>query len=428
MKRFDTKSLCALAVTLGVAFACDPSFGTNRRNDGDDHKPDHPSDPDDKDDDKDDDEDDDEAQEESAYSVENLVSDQQGVAETVDPNLVNPWGLAFGPDTFFWVANAGTSTSTLYDGEGNIQSDAIGGPLAIPRVTDPMMDEGEAPGPTGLVFYGGEGFEVEPGAPSRFIFATTEGTLVGWSPESSDPRAAIVMVDNSMHGAVYTGLAIAESGGNTMIYAANFAMGTVDVYDESFAPATAFGPDAFVDSQLPEGYRPFGIQTLDGLIYVAYALANEEGEEQAGAGLGIVSVFTPDGSCVARMASGGLLDAPWGFALAPESFGEFGGALLVGNFGDGRITAFDPESYEQLGQLEDENGMPIAIDGLWAIAFGNDRLAGDSDDLYFTAGPDEEMHGLFGEIEVEDADEACEDDDDHDDDDDDHDTDDHDTD
>lgn len=323
-----------------------------------------------------------------------LVSDRAGFATHTDPQLVNPWGIAFGPDTYFWVANNGTSTSTLYDGEGEILSNAIGGPIALP-IADPEL------GVTGMVFHSGEGFVIRaggPAAPSRFIFATAAGTLIGWSAEV-DPQNGVIALDASSTGSRYTGLAIQTSGSRTLLYAADFPNGEVDVYDAEFTPASGLAASAFVDPQLPAGYGPFGIQALEGRIYVTYALRNAAGtEEEPGPGLGIVSVFAADGAFVTRIASGGVLNAPWGLTRAPAEFGRYDNALLVGNFGDGRITAIDSQTLEILGQLESDIGVPIEIDGLWALTFGNGRLAGEPDDLYFTAGPDEETHGVFGEI------------------------------
>jgi uncharacterized protein (TIGR03118 family) len=190
----------------------------------------------------------------------------------------------------------------------------------------------------------------------------------------------------------------------------------VEVYDETFNAVT-LGPDAFIDAGLPAGYSPFGIHQIGGTLYVAYAVVDTAtGEAAPGMGNGIVTAYDLNGTFQARISTGGMLDAPWGIAMAPEEFGRFGGALLVGNFGDGHITALDAETYEQLGQLEMEEGVPVEIDGLWAIAFGNDMMAGDSDDLYFTAGTEDETHGLFGEVGPIEA--ECEDDDDDDGDDD----------
>jgi uncharacterized protein (TIGR03118 family) len=321
-----------------------------------------------------------------------LVSDQAGVAEHVDPALVNPWGLAFGPETFFWVANEATATSTLYDGDGGIHNDVLGGPVTVPAA-------GDESGPTGLVFNASDGFMIGTNGgtkPSVLIFATLGGTLVGWSPDV-DLHRGVVAVDNSASGASYTGLAIAKTDiFGTLLYAANFAQGTVDMYDETFAPV--YGMGQFLDPTLPAGYAPFGIHAIGAKIYVAYALRGSSGDEEPGAGNGYVSVFDDTGEFIDRVASKGTLDAPWGLTLAPREFGAFGGALLVGNFGDGRITAFDATSFEMLGQLRGETGAPVAIPGLWALAFGNGNMAGEADDLYFTAGPDDETHGIFGEI------------------------------
>jgi len=341
------------------------------------------------------------------YRQTNLIADQEGAGDNVDPNLVNPWGVAFGPETFFWVANNGTSTSTLYDGDGMVQSDSLGGPVTIPGAEDdgPIGYEdtpvGESEGgPTGVVYNGGVSFVVSDGtiaAPARFIFATMAGTLVGWSPDI-DPRAAQLVVDKSNEHAVYTGLAISRDAMVTRLYVANLGTSKVDMFDENFDPVSMRTND-FVDPDLPEGYAPFNVQEIEGLIYVAYAKRSaDEPEEEPGPGNGYVSAFDTDGEFVARVASGGSLDAPWGLVRAPKEFGRFGGALLVGNFGDGRITAFDWDTYEELGQLEKGDGKPIVIEGLWALVFGNGSVAGEADELYFTAGPDDETHGLFGEI------------------------------
>jgi uncharacterized protein (TIGR03118 family) len=328
------------------------------------------------------------------FSRKDLVSDQPGMAVQTDPQLVNPWGLAFGLSTFFWVANNGTATSTLYDGDGNVHSDVVGGPVSLPV-------EGEEAGPTGVVFNGGDGFQMTSGdasGPARFIFATMSGQLIAWSADV-DPRNAVVVADDSANGSRYFGLAILTSGSRTLLYAADFPNRQIDVYDQSFHPAGSLAQSAFIDPQLPTGYAPFGIQAIEGRIYVAYAQLNAgSGDEEAGPGNGYVSVFDADGAFIARVASRGLLNAPWGMTRAPASFGDFGGALLIGNFGDGRITAYDAQTYQVLGQLESDLDKPIAIPGLWAISFGNGAMAGEENDLYFTAGPGDEMHGIFGEI------------------------------
>lgn len=339
-------------------------------------------------------------QEIRAYELHNLVADQGDVADHVDPSLVNPWGLAFGPETYFWVANNGTSTATIYDADGVVRSDLVGGPITLPQPVQPLAtpegDQAEQTGPTGQVYNSVGRFEIAPGMSAEFLFSTTAGTLLGWSSDV-DPRIATIVVDNSATGAVYTGLAIAGVDHGALLYAPNFTTGEIDVFDDGFADVD-LGDVAFVDRELPEGYAPFGVHAIDGMIYVAYAKRATDGEESTGAGSGFVSQFDLGGNFVARIASNGKLNAPWGIARAPKDFGRYGGALLVGNFGDGRITAYDASSHRALGQLEDAAGKPIAIEGLWALAFGNDRRAGESDDLYFTAGPGEEMHGRFGEI------------------------------
>jgi uncharacterized protein (TIGR03118 family) len=318
--------------------------------------------------------------------------------------LVNPWGIAYGPDTFFWVANNGTSTVTLYDGNGAIQSAAVGGPVVLPRpegVGTTAGEEEELPGPTGLVFNGGAGFPITVGneiAPSRFIAATTGGTIIGWSADL-DMRTGIVAVDNTATGAAYTGLAIATNGTSLMLYAADFANNKIDVYDENFMPATNLAANAFIDPSLPQGYSPFNIQAIDNRMYVAYALVSDEGpEEVPGPGNGFVSLFEANGAFVTRVLSQDLLNAPWAVVQAPADFGVFSGALLIGNFGDGRITALDPNGYGVLGQLESAAGQPIELEGLWGLVFGNGNLAGLTNELFFAAGIEDETHGLFGKI------------------------------
>jgi uncharacterized protein (TIGR03118 family) len=339
--------------------------------------------------------------EEGFYQAEYLTSDGADAAHR-DTALVNPWGLAFGPDTYFVVANQGTASVTLYDDEGTNQTRSVRGPIFLrPPETgvQPTASEPGAFGPTGIVHNGGIGFVVAEGAeaaPSRFVFATTGGTLAGWNGEINR-NFAITAVDNSGRGAVYTALTLGKRGSQRLLYAADFANGRVDVFDEGFDPVTDLAEDAFVDPTLPNDFAPFGIQEIRGLIYVAYAKPGA-GKATTGEGLGYVSAFETDGRFEARVAGEGLLDAPWGMVRAPADFGPFGGALLVGNFGDGRITAFDPVDYRVLGQLHRADGRPIVVEGLWSLAFGNGLLAGDKDDLYITAGGASERHGLFAEI------------------------------
>jgi uncharacterized protein (TIGR03118 family) len=323
----------------------------------------------------------------SVYSVHPLVSDVAGAAPTTDPNLVNAWGLTASSTSPWWVADNGTDKSTLYNGN----TGAI-----VPLVVD------VAGGPTGVVFNGTGGFSVSNGAvsaPARFIFVSEDGKIRGWNPAVS-PTVALVGADRSGAGAIYKGLAIAQTAAGPRLYAADFHNARVDVFDGSWN--VVGGPDAFADPGLPSGYAPFGIQTIGDRVFVAYAKQDEEAEDEiAGQGLGFVDVFDTAGNLLARVARHGQLNAPWGLALAPASFGRFGGDLLVGNFGDGEINAYEelPNGhFAHRGELRGADGSPLAIDGLWALAFGNGATAGPTSTLFFTAGPDEESHGLFGSI------------------------------
>lgn len=325
----------------------------------------------------------------ASYIQTNLVSDLSGLAAFTDPNLVNPWGLSAGTTTAWWVSDNGTGVSTLYNGSSG-QPFPQPTPLVVTIPPAPGSPPGTISTPTGQVFNGSADFELQPGAPARFLFATQDGTIAGWNP-AANPTSALVKVDNSASAASYTGLALAGS----FLYAANFAQGRIDVFDSSFAATTL--PGGFTDPNLPAGYSPFNIQNLGGQLYVTYAqIAN--GDEVKGAGLGFVDVFDTNGSLVRRLATGGTLNAPWGLALAPSDFGEFSNALLVGNFGDGLINAFNPATGLLLGHLADALNSPIAIDGLWGIGFGNDGNAGPHNALFFTAGIKDEAHGLFGSL------------------------------
>ncbi len=330
----------------------------------------------------------------NSYKQRNLVSDQSGVAEHVDPNLVNAWGLYFSPASPFWVNNNGTGTATVYDGDGN--SLPAGSPLVV---TIPRAASASGPGnsaPTGGVFNPFMAFPVQTGKNAVFIFVTEDGTISGWNP-GANATTAIITVDNSASGAVYKGVALGLSGGTPHLYAANFNSGHVDVYDGSFAKVTLAG--SFTDPNLPAGYAPFDIANLGGKLYVTFALQNAaKHDDVAGPGNGFVDVFDTDGNLIRRFASGGTLNSPWGITVAPTEFGAFGNAVLVGNFGDGTINAFDAASGSFLGQLHRNNGQVISIDGLWSIAFGNGTKAGLTDVLYFTAGPGGESHGLFGSL------------------------------
>jgi uncharacterized protein (TIGR03118 family) len=317
----------------------------------------------------------------NVYKKRNLVSDIDGVARITDPNLINPWGLSAGPATPIWVADNGTDKSTLYS--GGVRRSV---PMIVPLVVDIT---GGAP--TGTVFNPTSGFPVN-GAPAKFIFDSEAGTITAWNSGTT----AQTVVPSS--GATYKGLAIAGKGKDALLYAADFTGAKIDVFDPSFKPVTA--PGGFVDPNLPKGFGPFNVQELGGRIVVAYAeIDPKTGDEVAGEHLGYVDVFDTNGNLLRRLVSQGNLNAPWGLALAPRHFGAFSGDLLVGNFGDGAINAYDPRTGQFQGQLTNKDGNPIKINGLWALRFGN-GVFGTPTTLIFTAGIGDEDHGLLGEIVV----------------------------
>jgi uncharacterized protein (TIGR03118 family) len=328
------------------------------------------------------------------YRQRNLVSDTPAIpAAHTDPNLVNAWGVAFNPFGFVWVANNGTGTSTLYDGDGNVQT-------LVVRIPAPTADA--TGNPTGIVFYGGSNFVVSQGGlsgPSRFIFASEDGGISGWAP-NVNLNNAVRVVNNGPSGAIYKGLAISADGTRPLLYATDFRNAKVDVFDGNFAPVVLPGTP-FRDPNIPAGYAPFGIQAINGDIYVSYAKQDADREDDVpGPGFGYVSVFDPNGEFVRRLITRGALNAPWGMALAPASFGRFSNRLLVGNFGDGRINAYDLASGKWLGALRGPDHKPIRIEGLWGIAFGNGLQNQPIDTLFFAAGPDDEQHGLYGRLDV----------------------------
>jgi len=325
-----------------------------------------------------------------AYDVHVLVSDGSVQADFTDPHLKNPWGLAFNPFGFDWVANNHTGTSTLYDGKGVANSLVV----TIPGINGEEVGE-----PTGIVFSGGTDFVVSEGTkkgPARFMFAGENGTITGWSPDVN-LNEAIVAVNRSGQHAAYFGLAIGGNGSGHRLYAANFHSGQVEVFDGNFKRVFVTG--AFVDPHLPNGYFPFGIQNINGDIVVTYAkrLPGED-DETAGKGLGIVNLFDANGQFISRLVSFGELNAPWGVALAPPSFGQFGGALLIGNFGDGTINAYDMRNGDFLGKLRRPSGKAVRVQGLWGLAFGNGLLDQPTNTLYFAAGVHDEAGGAYGAI------------------------------
>jgi uncharacterized protein (TIGR03118 family) len=327
-----------------------------------------------------------------SYSVRNLVSDGFVTADHTDPDLVNPWGVVFNPNGPVWVADNGTGLSTLYDGFGVKQALVV----TIPTATGGTLPAS----PTGIVFSSGSDFVVTQNAVSGasvFIFATEDGTIAGWNPTVNRTNA-ILVADQSGGHAIYKGLALAATGAAHFLYAADFHNNRIEVFDSSFHVVTS--PGGFSDPKIPHGYAPFGIQNIQGNLYVTYAKQDEGAKDDvAGPGLGFVDVFDANGHLLRRFASRGTLNAPWGLALAPADFGRFSNTLLIGNFGDGQINAFDLQSGAPRGRLQTPDGHAISIDGLWGIAFGSGVANQPTNALFFAAGPAGETHGVYGRID-----------------------------
>jgi|GEM_PF-524042 len=339
----------------------------------------------------------------SAYRQTNLLSDIPGLARVLDPLLVNPWGISMTSSSPFWVANNGTSTTQLIRGDV---------PSGSPVVLNASPQTVTIPGiqPTGTVANPVATEFVLPGAcasapcGANFLFASETGNIVGWDPNAPAAGSTTGVIAASHPGHVYTGLAYANNGSGNFIYAADFANGMIDVFNSSFVlqPSASF---PFVDPTIPNTtgnvYHPFNIQNIGGFLYVMYAKVGPDGDDEEGVGNGFVRKFTTNGVLVGGFViNNGALNSPWGIALAPASFGIFGGALLVGNFGEGNpsIHAYNPTTGGFLGTLQNENGDGIEIDELWALTFGNGGSGGDVNTLYFAAGTSEEEHGLFGKL------------------------------
>jgi uncharacterized protein (TIGR03118 family) len=325
----------------------------------------------------------------TAYLARDLVSDQPGVAPVLDPHLVNGWGIARSPTGgAFWVSSEGAALSALYLG------DVAGSPLT--KASLEVAVPGEHP--TGQVFNGTLDFVVSSGAhsgPAVFIFASTTGVVTGWSPAVSLNTAQVAF--QAADAAIYTGIALANNGSGNFLYLADFHNAEIDVLDGGFHLVHLAGP--FLDPDLPADYAPFNVAAIGGKLYVAYARQDADAQEEiTGRHLGFVDVFDLNGNFERRLVSRGRLNAPWAMVLAPLDFGDFSGDLLVGNFGDGRINAYDPTTGAFQGTLSESPGHPIEIDGLWGLVFGNGLTAGDAATLYYAAGPEDETHGLFGKI------------------------------
>ena len=348
--------------------------------------------------------------EQQGYRIHNLVSNMPGAAEQKDPDpdLVNAWGIAFNPDGVVWVNDNGSGKSTLYDGNGKKQGLVV---------TVPGLTNTEPSKPTGIVFFGGNNdFMVkdnptdlnEKGAPSRFIFATEDGTIVGWAPtKGTQPppsTKAIMALNNSGSGAIYKGLALNTDGNRYLLYATDFHNGKVDVFDGAFKPVT-LDSTAFKDPKIKPGFAPFGIQAINGVVFVTYAKQDDPTnahDDVHGPGLGYVNAYDASGHLLQRIAAGGKLNAPWGLAMAPANFGRFSNRLLVGNFGDGSVIAYNliHNHHHNGSRLLKSNDTPIQIDGLWGLSFGNGLRNQPTNALFFTAGPNDEADGLYGKIEA----------------------------
>jgi uncharacterized protein (TIGR03118 family) len=321
------------------------------------------------------------------YQQTNLISDIPGVARITDPNLVNPWGQAASPTSPLWVADNGADVSTLYTG-------GVSG--SLPQIA-PLVVSIPKGAPTGVVFNTtGDDFVVtkdKMAAPATFIFDSESGRITAWSKTVSGTTAKIEFASNQ---AVYKGLALASAGGKDYLYAANFHQGTIDVFNARFRKVRLSG--GFQDSHIPAGFAPFDVQLLGGELYVSYAKQDAaRHDDVAGPGNGFVDVYDTGGHLLRRLIARGDLNSPWGLVLAPAGFGAFANDLLVGNFGDGAIHAYDPITGAEKGQLTNTDGNPILINGLWALRFGNGTFATDQT-LVFTAGIGDESHGLLGEI------------------------------
>lgn len=314
------------------------------------------------------------------YQIKNLVSNQVGQAKQDDPLLVNAWGLARSPGSPFWISDNGSGWSTLYTGAGVKQG---------LQVTIPSAN-GSGPGqPTGIVFNGSNDFQVG-GWNAFFLFATFDGTISGWAPQSN-PNAAIIAVNNSSTLAQYTGLAITNHASGNFLFAADAWNNKVDMFDGNFKLLKSF-----TDPTIPAGFAPFGIQDIDGLLFVSFAA-------QSGGPGGVVDIYSEDGTWLKQLTSGAPLNQPWAFAAAPKNFGPLSNTLLIGNDngGSSTINAFNVLTGEFVGTVKDVTGKAIKIDQLWGLEFGGGTAKnGAKNQLFFTAGPNSSLAGTFGVISV----------------------------
>lgn len=332
----------------------------------------------------------------NSYLVHNLVSDLPDTADFQDPNLVNPWGIATTATSPFWIGNNGSGTSTLYNTTGVATVLVVN----IPTPAGPM---GGAV--SGVIANTTTSFVIADGKAASFIFCTEDGTISGWNGSVAPAGVATISVNNTAANSVFKGCVIGGTPTAPVLYVTDFHNGVVDMFDANFNAIPA--PKAFIDASIPAGYAPFGIASFSGKIYVTYAKQDAaKHDDVAGPGNGYVDVFDGSGNLLTQLVSKGVLNSPWGLQIAPANFGQFGGALLVGNFGDGTVNAFDPAKGTSLGALADPTGHTLNISGLWGLLFGNGGKGGDPSTLYFTAGiagpygDPTETHGLFGSIQA----------------------------
>jgi uncharacterized protein (TIGR03118 family) len=320
------------------------------------------------------------------FTVTNLTSDIPNVGtQPTDPDLVNPWGLVSSASSPWWVSDNATGKLTLYDGTGTKQG----------LIVDvPQFDQSPGGNPTGQIFNSTQDFKIN-NNPAKFIVSTEDGTIQGWSGGST----TVIAVNNNPN-AIYKGLALASAAGANYLYAANFKAGTVDVFDGMFQPHS-FGQNSFLDPNLPSGYAPFNVANINGNIFVTYALQDDDKEDDVpGVGHGYVDVYDSQGNLLQRLPHVFALNSPWAMVVAPKEWAQLGGKLLVGQFGSGAIAAFDVANNLFLGVLQDDADLPVEINGLWGLAFGNGGASGPTDTLYFTAGYFDEVHGIFGTLTV----------------------------
>jgi uncharacterized protein (TIGR03118 family) len=344
------------------------------------------------------------------YTQTNLVTDMGSSAPVTDSNLKNAWGLSRSTGSPWWVSDNGTGVSTLYNIAGTTSTlAATVNPLVV--VIPPPHGSTSTSTPTGQVFNGSADFTLAPGIPARFIFVTEDGTISGWNPgfDPAHPNNAVLKVDNSPN-AVYKGVTTGDVDGVRYLYVANFRSGHIEIYNTNFKAVLSsndhggehhgiFSEESFADGEIPEGYAPFNIQNIGGSLFVAYAKQNAaRHDDVAGEGFGFVDIFSTTGKLEARLEHGPWLNSPWGVVWAPRDFGEFSNRVLVGNFGSGQIAAFNGFTGKFIGLMQNPNGTTLAIDGLWALAFGNSANAGPYNALFFTAGPNGEANGLFGAL------------------------------